>query len=128
MSFLLILSPITLGMGGVSEQQIVGVWVLARGKPRPQLIPTTRKQLGDVSGSIALVLMGDFSLQDVHWKQKTEERKQSRRFLQCVEETFLTQLVSEPGRRDVPLDLLLPGREGLVGDRCKNILGIAVMR
>ncbi|KAF1425232.1 hypothetical protein FQV24_0000448, partial [Spheniscus mendiculus] len=70
------------------------------------------KQLGEVSQSLALILMGDFNLPDVCWKYSTEERKQSRRFLECVEDNFLTQLVSEPTREGAQLDLL----EGLVGD------------
>ena len=74
------------------------------------------KQLGEVLQSLALVLMGDFSLPDVCWKYNTAERKQSRRFLECAEDNFLTQLVSEPAREGVPLDLLFVNREGLVGD------------
>ncbi|KAK4815183.1 hypothetical protein QYF61_021043 [Mycteria americana] len=50
------------------------------------------KQLGEASRSLALVLVGDFNLLDVCWKYNTAERKQSRRFLECVAETFLTQL------------------------------------
>ena len=73
------------------------------------------KQLGEVSQSLALVLMGDFNLPDVCWKYNTAERKQSRRFLERVEETFLTQLVREPAREGTPLDLLFVNREGLVG-------------
>ncbi|KAK4829461.1 hypothetical protein QYF61_004679 [Mycteria americana] len=46
----------------------------------------------------------------------TAERKQSRRFLECVEDNFLTQLVSEPTREGTLLDLLFVNREGLVGD------------
>ncbi|GAB0203723.1 hypothetical protein GRJ2_002837900 [Grus japonensis] len=72
------------------------------------------KQLGEVSQSLALVLMGD--LPDICWKYNIAERKQSRRFLECVEDNFLTQLVSEPTREGAPLDLLLVNREGLVGD------------
>ena len=74
------------------------------------------KQLGEVSQSLALVLVGDFNLPDVCWKYNTAERKQSRRFLECVEDNFLTQLVSEPTREGAPLDLLFMNREGLVGD------------
>ncbi|KAM9590845.1 uncharacterized protein ACIBXB_005894 [Morphnus guianensis] len=74
------------------------------------------KQLGGVSQSLALVLMGAFNLPDVCWKYNTAERKQSRRFLECVEDNFLTQLVSEPTRESAPLDLLFVNREGLVGD------------
>lgn len=74
------------------------------------------KQLGEGSQSLALVLMGDFNLQGVCYKYNTEERKQSRRFLEYVEDYFLTQLVSEPNSEGVPQDLLLVNREGLVDD------------
>ena len=56
------------------------------------------KKLGEVSRSLALVLMGDLNLPDVHWKYNTAERKQSRRFLECVEDNFLTQCVSQLGK------------------------------
>ncbi|GAB0183186.1 hypothetical protein GRJ2_000783900 [Grus japonensis] len=65
---------------------------------------------------LALALMEDFNLPDVCWKYNTMERKQSRRFLECVEDNVLTQLVSEPTREGSPLDLLLAKTEGLVGD------------
>ena len=71
------------------------------------------KQLGEVSQSLALVLMGDFNLPGVCWKYNTAERKQSRRFLERVEEKFLTQLLSEPAREGVPLELLFVNREDL---------------
>ena len=60
--------------------------------------------------------MGDFNLPDVCWKYDTVDRKQSRRFLECVEDNFLTWLVSEPSRECAPLDLLFVNRERLVGD------------
>ncbi|KAK4832451.1 hypothetical protein QYF61_023175 [Mycteria americana] len=72
------------------------------------------KQLGEASRSLALVLVGDFNLPDVCWKYNTAEKKQSRRFLECVADSFLTQLVSEPAREGAPLDLLFTNREGLV--------------
>ncbi|KAK4811015.1 hypothetical protein QYF61_015719 [Mycteria americana] len=72
------------------------------------------KKLGEASRSLALVLVGDFNLPDVCWKYNTAERKQSRRFLECVADNFLTQLVSEPTREGAPLDLLFRNREGLV--------------
>ncbi|GAB0188391.1 hypothetical protein GRJ2_001304400 [Grus japonensis] len=74
------------------------------------------KQLGEVSQSVALVLVGDFNLPEVCWKYNTAERKQSRRFLECVEDNFLTQLVREPTREGALLDLLFANTEGLVGD------------
>ncbi|KAK4810917.1 hypothetical protein QYF61_013325 [Mycteria americana] len=72
------------------------------------------KQLGEASRSLALVLVGDFNLPDVCWKYNTAERKQCRRFLECVADNFLTQLVSEPTREGAPLDLLFTNRDGLV--------------
>ncbi|KAM9628635.1 uncharacterized protein ACIBXB_017819 [Morphnus guianensis] len=74
------------------------------------------KQLGKVSQSLALVLVGDFNLTVVCWKYSIAERKQSTRFLECVEDNVPTQLVSEPTRDGAPLDLLFVNREGLVGD------------
>ncbi|KAK4823485.1 LOW QUALITY PROTEIN: hypothetical protein QYF61_002549 [Mycteria americana] len=73
-----------------------------------------RQQDREASRSLALVLVGDFNLPDVCWKYNTAERKQSRRFLDCVADNFLTQLVSEPTREGAPLDLLFTNREGLV--------------
>jgi len=78
--------------------------------------PTRMKRLAEVSQLLALVLMGDFNLLDICWKYKTVERKQSRRFLECVEDNFLTQLVSELTGGGASLDLLFTNREGLVGD------------
>jgi len=60
--------------------------------------------------------VGDFSFPDISWKHNTAQRKQSRRFLESLEDSFLTQLVSEPTRGGDPLDLLFSDREGLVGD------------
>ncbi|RMC21781.1 hypothetical protein DUI87_02650 [Hirundo rustica rustica] len=74
------------------------------------------KQLGNVSGSSALVLVGDFNLPDICWELNTAEKRQSRKFLECVEDNFLSQLVGEPTRGRTMLDLLFVNRDGLVGD------------
>ncbi|RMC20192.1 hypothetical protein DUI87_01038 [Hirundo rustica rustica] len=50
------------------------------------------KQLGNVSGSSALVLVGDFNLPDICWELNTAEKRQSRKFLECMEDNFLSQL------------------------------------
>ncbi|PKU33231.1 hypothetical protein llap_16465 [Limosa lapponica baueri] len=71
------------------------------------------KHLGEVSQSLALVLMWDFNLPDVCWKYNAAERKQSRRFLERVEDKFLAQLVRETMRKGDPLDLFV-NREGFV--------------
>lgn len=53
---------------------------------------------------------------DVCWKYNTTERKWSRRFLECMEDKFLMQLVREPNREGTPLDLLFAKRKGLLCD------------
>ncbi|KAJ7423524.1 hypothetical protein WISP_33455 [Willisornis vidua] len=74
------------------------------------------KQLADVSKSPALVLMGDFNLLDICWELNTAEKRLYRRFLECIKDNFLLQLVNEPTRGGALLDLLFTNREGLVGD------------
>lgn len=66
------------------------------------------------TGSLALVLMGDFDLPDSHWRNNTRH-KQSRRFLEIFD-NFLIQVMVEPSRKGVLLDLILTDKESLVGD------------
>ena len=63
-----------------------------------------------------IVLVGDFNLTDICWDHNTAEKKQSRKFLEYMEDKFLIQLVSEPTREGALLDLLLVNREELVGE------------
>jgi len=58
----------------------------------------------------------------------TQQRKQSRRSLEWVEDNFLTQLISEATRDGALLDFLLVNREGLGRDVKvgRQILGIAI--
>ncbi|KAK4810529.1 hypothetical protein QYF61_004492 [Mycteria americana] len=74
------------------------------------------RQLGEISGSVALVLMGDFNFLDVNWEYHSAVTSKSGKFLKFVEDNFLTQVLSEPTRKDALLDLLFVNREGLVGD------------
>jgi len=75
------------------------------------------KRLAEVSQSVTILVGDFFNLLDICWKYNTAERKQSWRFLECVEDdNFLTQLVSEPTKGGDLLDLLFTNREGLVGD------------
>ena len=72
------------------------------------------KQLTEVMQTVAFVLMGDFNLSDICWKCNTEEKKQSRRFLVCMEDNFLMQLVREPTREGISLDLLFTEKDRYV--------------
>ena len=77
---------------------------------------TLHRQLGEVSRSLPLVLVGDLNFPDICWVYNTVDREQSRRFLECVGDNFLTQLVKEPKRGSKILDLLFVNRGGLVRD------------
>ncbi|KAK4823927.1 hypothetical protein QYF61_008313 [Mycteria americana] len=81
-----------------------------------QMIQNCKCEVQHQGQDKSLVLVGDFNLPDVSWKYNTAERKESRRFLECVANNFLMQLVREPTRESAPLDLLSTNREGLVSD------------
>lgn len=75
-------------------------------------------------GVLPLVLVGDFNFPDICWIYNTADREQSQRFLECVGDNFLTQLVKEPTRGSKILDLLFVNREGLVEDvKVRGCLG-----
>ncbi|GAB0187084.1 alpha-actinin-2 [Grus japonensis] len=74
------------------------------------------RQIGVPSRSQALVLMGDFSHPNICWRDNTAGHKQSRRFLECIDDNFLLQVIQEPTRRGAMLDLVLINKEGLVGN------------
>ncbi|GAB0178727.1 hypothetical protein GRJ2_000338000 [Grus japonensis] len=82
------------------------------------------RQIGAASHSQALVLMRDCNHPDICWTDNTEEYKQSRKFLECVNDNFLLQVIEEPTRRSAMLNLVLTNKEGLVGDvKLKGSLG-----
>ncbi|GAB0191019.1 hypothetical protein GRJ2_001567200 [Grus japonensis] len=69
------------------------------------------RQIGAASCSQALVLMEDFSHLNICWRDNAVERKQSRKFLECVDDKFLLQVIEEPMRRGAMLDLVLTNKE-----------------
>ncbi|GAB0182655.1 hypothetical protein GRJ2_000730800 [Grus japonensis] len=82
------------------------------------------RQIGAASHSQALVLMGDFNHPGICWRDNTARHKQSRRFLECIDENFLLQMTEEPRRRGAMLDLVLTNKEGLVANwKLKGSLG-----
>ena len=74
------------------------------------------RQLREISGLVALVLMGDFTFPDINWEYHTAGTSRSWKLLKFVGGNFLSQVLSEPTRKDVLLDLLFANREGLTGD------------
>ncbi|GAB0202744.1 hypothetical protein GRJ2_002740000 [Grus japonensis] len=75
------------------------------------------RQIGAASCSQALVLMGDFNHPDICWRDNAAECKEPKKFLECVDDNFLLQVIEEPTRRGAMLDLVLTNKEGLVGGR-----------
>ena len=62
----------------------------------------------------ALVIVGDFDYPGIWWKACSASHPQSKRFLRCIDDNFLMQMVDEPTRRGALLDLTLTDKEGLV--------------
>jgi len=117
---------------GVDEERANSLWVRIKGQAhkrdsavglyyRPpdqeeEVDEAFYTQLEVASQSQALVLMRDFNHPDICWEDHTARHRQSRRFLQNIDDNFLTQEVDEPTRRGVLLDLVLTNKEGLVED------------
>ncbi|PKU34027.1 glycerol kinase [Limosa lapponica baueri] len=71
-----------------------------------------------------MALMGDFNHRNICWRDNTAGRKQYRRFLECVDDNFLLQVIEEPTRRGAMLDLVLTNKEGMMGNvKLKGSLG-----
>jgi len=84
---------------------VVGVYY----RPPDQGKPTDKAfllQLQEASHSQALVLLGDFNHPNICWKSSTASCRQSRIFLECIEDKFLSQVIDNPSRDDVIQDLL----------------------
>ncbi|GAB0187663.1 hypothetical protein GRJ2_001231600 [Grus japonensis] len=63
-------------------------------------------------------------LQPPCWRGNAAGHKQSRKFLECIDDNFLLQVIEEPTRGGAMLDLVLTNKEGLVGDvKLKGSLG-----
>ncbi|GAB0190424.1 hypothetical protein GRJ2_001507700 [Grus japonensis] len=125
---------------GMDEEPTKSLWVRIKGRAgagdiiagvcyRPpdqgdRADKAIHRQIGAASCSQALVLMGDFSHPDICWRDNAAEHKQSRKFLECVDDNFLLQVIEEPTRRSAMLDLIFTNKEGLVGDiKLKGSLG-----
>ncbi|GAB0206583.1 mitochondrial enolase superfamily member 1 [Grus japonensis] len=127
-----ILEVITDGMElhlGMDEEPTESLWVRIKGRAgagdiiagvcyrppdqRDRVDEALYRQIGAASCSQALVLMGDFNHPDICWRDNTAEHKQSRKFLECVDDNFLLQGIEEPTRRGAMLDLILTNKEGL---------------
>lgn len=72
----------------------------------------------------ALILLGGFNHPDTYWKSNTANCKQSRRLLECIEDSFLAEVIERATRGDTLLDLLLTNAEKLIrGIKTGDTLG-----
>ncbi|GAB0195031.1 hypothetical protein GRJ2_001968400 [Grus japonensis] len=113
---------------GMNEEPTESLWVRIKGRARAGDIiagvcyrppdqgdradKALYRQTGAASCSQALVRMGDFNHPDICWRDNAAEHKQSRKFLECVNDNFLLQVIEEPTRRGAMLDLILTNKEG----------------
>ena len=74
------------------------------------------RELEEASCLQAMVLTGDFNPCDICWRDSTAGCKQSRRFLECSGNNFLTQVIKEPRREDTLMDIIPINTEELVRD------------
>ena len=72
------------------------------------------RQLQEISGLAALVIIGGFNLPDTNLEYCTTLTNKSGKFLKHVENNFVLQVVSVPTRKLALLDLLFQNRKGLV--------------
>ena len=71
----------------------------------------------ETSCSQVIVLTGVSNQADICWTDNTAGHNQSRRFLECIDDSFLTQeTVEELMRRDMLWDHILTNKQGLIRD------------
>jgi len=73
-------------------------------------------QLQEASRSQSLVLLADFNHPDTCWKSNVVSSRQPRRFLECTEDHFLSEIIDTPAQGDAIPDLMLTSASELLGD------------
>ncbi|PKU44319.1 glycerol kinase [Limosa lapponica baueri] len=63
--------------------------------------------------------MGDFNHPNICWKDNTAGHMKSRKFLECINDNFLLQMIEDPMRKGAVLDLVLTNKEGLGCSDCE---------
>lgn len=63
------------------------------------------RQFGEISGSVALILMGHSNFLDINWVYHTTTTSKSGKFLKHLEGNFLSQVLRLPNQKSALLDL-----------------------
>ena len=71
------------------------------------------QELIDKATKMSCIIMGDFNYH-IDWNKREGKNKADERFLECMDEHFLTQHVTEPTRGNNTLDLVISTEENLV--------------
>lgn len=71
-------------------------------------------------GQHNLVLRGDLTHPDICWKNSAAAYTSSIKFLECIEDCFLTQMLDVPTRNEALLELLVTNQEKLLCDVSVN--------
>ncbi|PKU31477.1 dtw domain-containing protein 2 [Limosa lapponica baueri] len=113
---------------GMDEELIENLWVRIKGRtskdiiialvcyrPLNQVNEALYRQIGEASHLQDLILMGDFNHPNTCWRDSKAGHKQSRRFLECIDDKFLLKVTVEPRRKGSLLHLILTNKEGLIG-------------
>ena len=58
------------------------------------------RQLGEIYGLVALVLMADCNFPGINWEYHTSVTSRSGKLLNVVADNFLSQVLREPTRKD----------------------------
>lgn len=71
------------------------------------------RQLEEASSLQALVFKEYFNHCNICWRGNTTEYEQSRMFLECICDNFLTKMINEPMKEGSLLDLTLTNKAGM---------------
>jgi len=113
-----------------SHEQLKSLWARNRGnkgnlvvgvycRPPDQGEPTDKAfllRLHEALHLVSVALLRDFNLPDMCWKDTTVSDRQSRRFLECIEDNFLSQVIYTPARGDAILDEILTNASEFITD------------
>ena len=80
-----------------------------------------QKLIHEVS-SQHILLMGDFNYKGINWHTFQASEPADQQFLDCVEDSFLTQHATEPTRENSVLDLVITDEPGMID--CVNVCGL----
>jgi len=106
---------VRIGDRGKNGNLVVGVYcrLVDQGQPIDEAFFL---KIQEASCLKSLVLLGDFNHPDICWKRSTASCRHSRRFLECIDDNFFSQVTDTPSRRDAILDLLVSSVSELIRD------------